>query len=275
MKTQKTGLWEDKKAKELFDFIEEQKQKNIPLIKAFDLFAEKTGRKQNSVRNYYYFQLKHFEKNPTEAKKTGVILNNHRKTIAKKFSDKEEKELIEKVDKLRSEGKSVRKACLLLANSNIAEMIRLQNKIRQLKKKNMGFNSTSVQQKNVVQMPIKKNIVSENEISSLFLGLVKMVQKNALHLAETKVVCEKQRMQSEINEAQKSVKNKENEIEALKREKSLLSIKSKELEKELFDFVNNNSKPTPIQKKSEARQEKLAKVIKNLEKKSNKTQNNA
>ena len=74
MKKIKDGLWNDEKAKELFSFIEEQKKNNVPLIQAFEMFAEKKGRQQNSIRNYYYFHLRHLETNIDEAKRLGVNL---------------------------------------------------------------------------------------------------------------------------------------------------------------------------------------------------------
>lgn len=221
MKKIKNGLWNDEKAKELFHFIEEQKKNNVPLIKAFDMFAEKKDRKQNSIRNYYYFHLRHLEANPEEAKRLGVTLDMHTKMVAKKFSDDETEQLLKDIESLRKQGNSVRKACLILANNDVSEMIRLQNKVRQIQKKSV-FPSEG---EKVIQMPQKKTVVSDSEISSLFVGLIKMVQKNAMHLAENKMAVEKQKILDALQQASKNNEKYLQEMLLLKQENKQLRVR--------------------------------------------------
>lgn len=244
----KNGLWSEEKAKELFAFIEEQKLNHVPLIKAFDNYAAKTGRKQNSVRNYYYFHLRHLEKKPEEATQLGVSLQVHNKKVAKKFNRQEEQKLLSDIAALRKEGKSVRKACLILANNDISEMIRLQNKVRQLFKKNAISSSQKV-----IQMPQKKNMVNESEISSLFVGLVKMVQKNALHMAESKIEHEKQRMIAQLKQAEQTAQAKQHEIDMLKKQTlkaTAQSANNQSLRREskLKNMLNTKGQATPTKK---------------------------
>ena len=60
--------WQDEEVKSLFKFVEVKKSEGVPLIKIFDEFALKVGRRQNSVRNYYYNEIKELTKNEKRKK---------------------------------------------------------------------------------------------------------------------------------------------------------------------------------------------------------------
>ena len=55
--------WTGAEIKNLFNIVENYKTKNIPLLKAFEDYAKKSGRKRNSVRNYYYQEINELKNN--------------------------------------------------------------------------------------------------------------------------------------------------------------------------------------------------------------------
>ena len=54
--------WKDNEVKELFTLIENYRDKNASLLSAFSEYAKLSGRKRNSVRNYYYQELAELQK---------------------------------------------------------------------------------------------------------------------------------------------------------------------------------------------------------------------
>ena len=122
--------WKDEEVINLFRFIEEGKKNNESLSKLFAGFAHKTNRMPNSVRNYYYTELKCLEEDENRRTRLGIDVNLHKKVEQKEFSQNETEQTIINILRLTSKGVSVRKACLTLANGDISEMVRLQNKYR-------------------------------------------------------------------------------------------------------------------------------------------------
>lgn len=51
MKNKNYCEWKEEEVKGLFAFIENAKQKNLPLTFAFNQYAKESNRKPNSVRN--------------------------------------------------------------------------------------------------------------------------------------------------------------------------------------------------------------------------------
>ena len=52
------GYWENDEVRALFRQVEECKERGEKIKQAFICHAEKFARKENSVRNYYYYELK-------------------------------------------------------------------------------------------------------------------------------------------------------------------------------------------------------------------------
>ena len=129
-------MWKDAEVKCLFDFVQEYNKSNKPLSQAFKDYAKKSGRKPNSVRNYYYLELSNLIENASRAKKLDIDLAWHSKKQAKFFSEEETNQAMKKIDELGKCGYSVRKACLTIANGNVEQMVRLQNKYRAIRKTN-------------------------------------------------------------------------------------------------------------------------------------------
>jgi chromosome segregation ATPase len=72
-----------------------------------------------------------------------------------------------------------------------------------------------------------KNKISESEITSLFLGLVKLVKKLALEEASAQIPKNIRMLKEEIDELNLELSRKESEIDKLKEENSMLKSKIK------------------------------------------------
>lgn len=219
------GMWSEEEIKALFKFVEIKKNDGVPLINIFKQFAQKVGRMQNSVRNYYYKEVTNLLKNKERSERLGINIQKHKVLEVKSFSRKDEEELKNKVEELRSQGNSVRKSCLILANGDATKMIRIQNKYRALIKEE------SKKVNNVIKMPIKKNILNDEDINSLFLGLVKLVKKQEFE--KVKLLYE-----GNLSESNNKLKNaiaglieKDNKIEQLKKQIKLLESQTEILKR--------------------------------------------
>ena len=158
--------WEDEEVKTLFRFVEIKKSEGVALINIFKQYADKTQRHANSVRNYYYKELANLKLDTRRLKELNIDISCHFAKEVIPFFLLQTKELINKIDELISKGYSVRGACLKLSGGNASDMIRMQNKYRletKYKERNMG---------NIIKMPIKKDVISDEEINALVLGLV-------------------------------------------------------------------------------------------------------
>lgn len=228
----KYSKWKDEDVKKLFSFIESGKEKSQNLSGLFSLFAKLTKRKPNSVRNYYYQELNELEKNAERRQKLGINLTLHKKCEQKEFNKDETEKLVESVLSLTSKGYSVRKACLILAKNDAIKMIRYQNKFRSvvLKDKNLyekclqnleiqNPNFAKKRPSNVLNFTNPKTFLTESDINSLFLGLVKLVQKQTQE--KTKKECnldykkandELRKMLVKINEKDAKIKNLQKQI---------------------------------------------------------------
>lgn len=111
-------------------------KKGKSLSAVFQDVANLTGRAKGSVRNYYYNVLKN-ENKKSELNKTIDGVCNLVAVRAKAFSKEDEESLISAVEKGKSQGKSVRRVIMELANGDDKLYLRYQNKYRNyLSKKN-------------------------------------------------------------------------------------------------------------------------------------------
>jgi hypothetical protein len=255
--------WKNSEVIKLFNFITDCRQKNIPLIRAFDEYSTFTGRKPNSVRNYYYQELKELEKNSSRKDLLGIDISAHKKQEFKEFTEKEEYDLAFFILQKRRQGRSVRSSCIELSRGDVSVMIRYQNKFRSLIKQNPtliesinkkldeieGVKTVTGKVLNFPKAnPAKINgKLSDEELKGLFMGLVKLVKKSAtLEISSTlKAECnylgknlrhtlvamsKKQKAIIELTERNKSLKSKlgllEEKVKQL-RTKSINSTESK------------------------------------------------
>lgn len=79
---------------------------------------------------------------------------------------------------------------------------------------------------NVVSMPIKAKI-TDDEINSLFLGLSRLIKRQALEEASGAVIEERERLIKMINEKNKQISLLTKEIQMLKTPRSAISTNQK------------------------------------------------
>lgn len=250
--------WEEKEVKALFSFIEACKQKNLPLTYAFLEYATSTNRKPNSVRNYYYLELEELQKNEARRKELNIDLNVHQKQEFLEFTKEEEYELTYYILQKAREGRSVRSSCLELAKNDVNKMIRYQNKFRSLLKSNnklideinkkldvtMGPKE-EVSRSNIVMFPQEKknkdkNKLSDDELKSLFMGLVKLVKKSADLEMSSALKKETSHMSENLRKTLIAMRKKEEEIIELTTKNQNLTQKVKELQDQIMKLRINS-----------------------------------
>ena len=174
-------------------------------------------RSSNSVRNYYYKEVSTLQKNKTRCKSLNINLFNHKVIEIKSFSEKEEDNLKKQVENLINEGNSVRKSCLILANGDATNMIRIQNKYRALKRREQGLCEN-----NIIKMPIKRNVLNDDDVKALFLGLVKLVKKQEYEKAKNIYEYDLNLANEKLKQVFNEIVEKDNKIEELKKKITLL-----------------------------------------------------
>ena len=254
--------WTDEEVIKLFRFIEDGKKQNHNLSGMFSLYAKLTNRKPNSVRNYYYAELNELENNKERRENLGIDISLHQKVEQKEFTEDETENLVLEILRLTSKGISVRKACMQLADGDIDKMVRLQNKFRAVVVKNKSLyekcleklnmevpNKRQAKPNNVVSFVNPKNLLSDSDINSLFMGLVKLVQKQT----EERAIRENGGIGEKANEALKrmiiKINEKEKEIKNLQKLFRLESLKNQKLNIEIQDLRIKNAEKCNKNKK--------------------------
>lgn len=108
----------------LFAQIEEGRTENLPLKTVFERVAAATGRKPNSVRNYYYARIKEQDLKD-KALHVGAFVP---------FDEEEIHRLLRTVLSAQANGISVRSCTLSMGEGDNKAMLRYQNKYRSLLK---------------------------------------------------------------------------------------------------------------------------------------------
>ena len=248
--------WKDSEVIELFKYIEQGKLQNICLTKLFLGYAQKSGRMPNSVRNYYYNELDNLLSNIKRAKKLGIDVGLHQKNDPKEFSIEETKELVMSILKQTSKGMSVRKACLTLADGDIGLMVRYQNKFRTVVVKNKDLYDSCVSElsgqglsikaqnkmpNNVVKFKQKQSFLTDSDINSLFLGLVKLVKKQAGEEIGKGLKIQNEKANLMLRKTLVELSEKENEIKNLRRNFKVLTDSNQKLKEELKAIRGKNA----------------------------------
>ena len=110
--------WSDRENKLLWETADEAQQQGLPLKAVFEQIARQTGRRPNSIRNYYYAQVREHD---GEAARPARFVP---------FTQQEVDWLMEQVLVARSEGQSVRSCLQKLSGGDHSLMLRYQNKYR-------------------------------------------------------------------------------------------------------------------------------------------------
>ncbi len=223
-------LWNDEEVKSLFNEVEYCKNNQQALRMAFVLHAKKFKRKPNSVRNYYYKEVDNLASNEKRCKSLGIELEKHQKTHFVAFDEKEEEKLLNDVSEMVANGKSVRAACQILSGGNLSLMTRLQNKYQNSKKK----------ESNVIPFRQKQKLLTENDINSLFMGLVKLIKKTAIEDFMEKTKLEKQSSSFLLKKAFLDLNKKDKQIADLRADFEKLKEENKTLLTQLEKSASKN-----------------------------------
>ena len=122
--------WSIDETKQLFDLAFEAYESGKGLSAAFGEMSRHSGKSVNSIRNYYYSQLRLFEMMPEFTDKLGIRTVAMRREKFNVFSPEEIDALVETVLVGKAAGKSVRAIIAETAKGDKKLALRLQNKYR-------------------------------------------------------------------------------------------------------------------------------------------------
>lgn len=225
-------IWSDIEVRDLFVEVENCKQGSGSLRLAFANHADKYKRKTNSVRNYYYKEVDNLKNDKERCLRLKIDISKHEKNHFSEFDDIEENELVEKIENLTRQGMSVRSACLKLSDGDLTVMTRYQNKYQNLKKKN------AVNKDNIILFKQRQKLLTESDINSLFMGLVKLIKKTAVEDFMEKTKQEKESSSyllkkafMDLGKKDKQIAQIKEEFEQLKKDYQILGMKFNDLNK--------------------------------------------
>lgn len=118
-------------AEELMGYVAEGRKRGEPLCRLFERYGARCGRAGGSVRNYYYQFLKCKDERAREI----VGRRQLRAGRIRAFSEAERDEMLRKILSERAKGCSVRRAIANVCEGDEKQMLRYQNKYRNLLKK--------------------------------------------------------------------------------------------------------------------------------------------
>lgn len=139
------GGWKPEEEELLFSEVEKARKSGWPLRTVFERVAAQTGRKPNSIRNYYYARIKEDESRADDAGRCAAFVP---------FTDEEMRELLKTVLHDQAKGISVRACTLRLGNGDNKAMLRYQNKYRSLIKSNPELVREVVAQMREMDIPV-------------------------------------------------------------------------------------------------------------------------
>ena len=228
------GFWDDEEVKALFNEVEKVKKENKPLKEAFSVHAKAFARKPNSVRNYYYHEIEGLEKDRERLLRLGIDLCKHNKASIVYFSHEEEKELMEKIEMMTQKGVSVRKACFILAEGDALKLLRYQNKYRNFISKKKQKEPQLLPEKVIAfQKPQTKGL-SDSEVQSLFMGLVRLVKRNAVIEGEERAKQKLNVANERLKKTLLTIQVQAQEIEKMKERYNQLKQQNNELARNLL-----------------------------------------
>ena len=122
MKISRHAGWSEQENNLLWETADEAQQQGLPLKQVFEKIAEQTGRRPNSIRNYYYAQVRQRE---GDARVSARFVP---------FEEQEVISLVEAVLRARAKGQSVRSCLQEMSGGDHSLMLRYQNKYRSVLK---------------------------------------------------------------------------------------------------------------------------------------------
>lgn len=120
----KKSGWTETEKTALMDAVRMAEESGASLRSVFEKTGDQLGRKPNSVRNYYYLQLR------------GEVPDNLRRAAPfVTFTEAEVEELVRQVILAKSRGQSVRACVMEMSGGDKTAMLRYQNKYRSVLRK--------------------------------------------------------------------------------------------------------------------------------------------
>ncbi len=114
--------WSEEENHLLWETADEAQQQGLPLKQVFERIAQQTGRRPNSIRNYYYAQVR--QRGAEHIPSPRFV----------PFAAGEVEQLVEQVLRARAKGQSVRACLQEMSMGNHSLMLRYQNKYRSVLK---------------------------------------------------------------------------------------------------------------------------------------------
>ncbi len=129
----KINGYTEEEAKSLVEYIKSGKRKGKTLTYLFESYGLTHGRAKGSVRNYYYALMK----NEGKDERIVRLLDGSQLSVEKirEFTPMETEEVLRSILAEKSKGISVRRAIFNLSGGDDKLMLRLQNKYRNMLKK--------------------------------------------------------------------------------------------------------------------------------------------
>lgn len=128
----KINGYTEEEAKSLVEFVWAGKKAGKTLTNLFEAYGAKYGRAKGSVRNYYYALIK-----TDKDERVRKMLDGKDLTVQKirEFTEEETDEALKNILREKSKGVSVRRAIFNISGGDDKLMLRLQNKYRNVLKK--------------------------------------------------------------------------------------------------------------------------------------------
>lgn len=222
------GVWKDEEVKSLFEEVRLCKSQGKALREAFAAHAKKHFRKPNSVRNYYYCEIERLKKDEKRRERLAIDLEEHKKVERNYFSPQEKSEIITKIKNMVSDGYSVRKACLMLSGGDVSTMLRYQNKFR---------SSQPPKSSNVLTFRGRPSKITESDLQGLFMGLVRLVRKNAEEELRAEALKQRQNEEEATRQLIAKLGQKERELSFLREDIARLKNENLHLKKQVMQKI--------------------------------------
>ena len=179
----KINGYTEEEAKSLVEYIWAGKQAGKTLTYLFETYGAQHGRAKGSVRNYYYALMK----NPKKDERVVKLLDGKQLSVEqiREFTEEETDKALRSILAEKSKGISVRRAISNIAKGDDKLMLRLQNKYRNILKKQperidaiaseMGLGKDT--DRNFLQRRL------ENEINALYDRLTQSLKEENARLS--------------------------------------------------------------------------------------------
>ena len=147
--------WSESESKLLWETADEAQQQGLPLKAVFEQIARQTGRRPNSIRNYYYAQVRQQDSG-----------HDHTARFVP-FTQQEVDWLMEQVLTARADGQSVRSCLQKLSGGDHSLMLRYQNKYRAVIKSRPDYVREIVERLNEKGVPCEQPQVNHRSRADL------------------------------------------------------------------------------------------------------------